>query len=438
MIQAPNNAIDTFLYSLAKDKKNKAIAIILSGTGTDGTKGIEMIKNYGGLVIVQDPNTAKFNGMPNSAIQLGIIDHILTPAQMPAEVISYIREPQVIKQEEFSEGALEEIFDLIHKAVGFDFHYYKLPTIIRRIIRRMLQLNYKKLDDYIELLRKDADECKQLGNDFLIGVTRFFRDKEAFDELKEKVIKPLVEAKSDQESIKVWICACSTGEEAYSLAILFNEAIVEAGKQIDLKIFATDIDEVSVDIAARGIYPLTIDKDISQQILDKYFHHRGTTYHISQKIRKQIVFAKHDVIRDPPFINNDLVSCRNMLIYISPHLQQKIFSLLLFSLNRNGYLFLGSSEHSTYIRENVEEINGKWKIYKKVKESKIASHYLSSISERANRKDYKKTVERPPAEHSKPIWDAFKQAMAEDLNIAAFFMMAPSISKKRQATTSDF
>jgi two-component system CheB/CheR fusion protein len=419
--QAPNNAIDIFLYSLAKNKGNKAIAIILSGTGTDGTRGIESIKNNGGMVIVQDPNTAKFNGMPNSAIQLGITDHILPPAQMPEEIINYIREPILMKHESFNEALLEEIFHLIHEAVGFDFHYYKLPTLIRRIIRRMVQLGIKKPEDYLTILRSSKEECKQLGNDFLIGVTRFFRDKEAFTELQDKVISAIVDAKTEHETIKIWVCACSTGEEAYSIAILFNEALEERNKQADLKIFATDIDEVSIEIAGKGIYPKTIENDIEKNILEKYFSQRNGGYIINQKIRKQIVFAKHDVIRDPPFINNDLVSCRNMLIYISPHLQQKIFSLLLFSLNRNGFLFLGSSEHSSYIRENVEEINGKWKMYRKVRESKIASHYLAHIGERSSR-DYRKSSNTVVPERIRSIWDAVKLAMTDDLNMAAFYI----------------
>jgi two-component system CheB/CheR fusion protein len=420
--QAPNNAIDTFLYSLSKNKGNRAIAIILSGTGTDGTRGIEEIKKNGGMVIVQDPSSAKFNGMPNSAIQLGITDHILPPAEMPEEIINYIREPLLMQHNAFSEETLEEIFTLIHKAVGFDFHYYKLPTIIRRIIRRMVQLGLKTPDEYLAVLRSDVAECKQLGNDFLIGVTRFFRDKEAFRELDEKVIAPLIAQKNEHDTIKAWVCACSTGEEAYSIGILLNEQMERTGKMFDVKIFATDIDEVSIDIASKGIYPKIIENDIEKSILEKYFIPKNGSYQIHQRIRKQIVFAKHDVIRDPPFINNDIVSCRNMLIYISPHLQQKIFSLLLFALNRNGYLFLGSSEHSTFIRENVDEINGKWKIYKKIKESKIASHYLAHIADRTSYRDYRKTTEATVPEKVRSIWDAIKEAFANDLNIAAFFI----------------
>jgi two-component system CheB/CheR fusion protein len=286
----------------------------------------------------------------------------------------------------------------------------------------MVQLELKTPEEYLALLRSNTKECKQLGNDFLIGVTRFFRDKEAFKELDEKVIAPLINQKNDHDTIKVWVCACSTGEEAYSIAIMLNEQLERTGKIADVKIFATDIDEVSIDIASKGIYPKAIENDLERPVLEKYFTPKNGHFQINQKIRKQIVFAKHDVIRDPPFINNDIVSCRNMLIYISPHLQQKIFSLLLFVFNRNGYLFLGSSEHSTFIRENVDEINGKWKIYKKIKESKIASHYLAHIADRITYRDYRKNSGSGSPEKPKTIWDALKDALADDLNIAAFFI----------------
>lgn len=419
--QSPNNAIDTFLFSLAKTKSERSIAIILSGTGTDGTRGIDAVKTSGGLVIVQDPNTAKFDGMPNSAIQLGIADHILSPAEMPEEIINYIREPVLQKQHQFDEKTLDEIFSLIHSAIGFDFHYYKLPTIQRRIIRRMVQHDISTIDEYLALLRKDAEECKLLGNDFLIGVTRFFRDPESFDELEVKAIQPLIESKAEGAVIKVWVCACSTGQEAYSVAILINEALEKAGKNAEIKIFATDIDEVSIEIAARGNYPKIIENDVSKELLDKYFTTTNDGYQIVQKIRKQIVFAKHDVIRDPPFINNDLVTCRNMLIYINAHLQQKIFSLLLFSLSRNSYLFLGPSEHSMFIRDYVDELSNKWKIYRKVRDSKISTQSLAHIAERSYRSYRKNTGQSLPVKNQ-TLWDAVRRSFTEDLNIAAFFI----------------
>ena len=203
--------------------------------------------------------------------------------------------------------------------------------------------------------------------------------------------------------------------------MLLNDAVNESQKIIDIKIFATDVDEVSIDIASKGIYPPAIGKDIHQNFIKKYFVNNGQSLQIVQKIRKQIVFAKHDVIRDPPFINNDLVSCRNMLIYVSPYLQQKIFSVLIFSVVKNGHLFLGPSEHSTYIKDFVDEISSKWKLYKKIKDSKITNQYLAHISERTGGREYKKST-GSFAEKPKPIWEALRAAISEELNIAAFLI----------------
>lgn len=419
--QSPNNAIDTFLYSLAKNKGERGVAVILSGTGTDGTRGIDAIKNSGGLVIVQEPGTAKFDGMPNSAIQLGIADHILAPSEMPDEIINYIREPALHLHKHFDEKTLDEIFSLIHSAVGYDFHYYKLPTIQRRIVRRMVQQDIPTIPEYLALLRTSKEECKQLGNDFLIGVTRFFRDRESFDELNARAIKPLIGSKSEGSAIKVWVCACSTGQEAYSIAIMINEAIEKAKKNLEVKIFATDIDEVSIEIASRGVYPKMIENDIGTELLEKYFTRTEDGYQIVQRIRKQIVFAKHDVIRDPPFINNDLVSCRNMLIYVSPHLQQKIFALLLFAITRNSYLFLGPSEHSMFIKDYVDELSNKWKIYRKVRDNKMSSQSMVHFTERTYR-NYKKEPGETITQKATTLWDAIRQSFNENLDIAAFFI----------------
>lgn len=419
---SPNNAIDTFLYSLAKDKANRAIAVILSGTGSDGTRGIEAIKSAGGMVIAQDPSSAKFDGMPNSAIHSGFVDQVVPPSLIPEEIMNYIRQP-FIRQHPFSESDLEEIFRLIHHSVGFDFHYYKLPTITRRISRRMMQLKIDSVEEYLKLLRTDEEECRHLGNDFLIGVTRFFRDGAAYEILNHQAIERIVAAKTDHESIKVWVCACSTGEEAYSIAILINESISASGKNIHLKLFATDIDEAGIEIASKGIYPAgIIERDVDVSLLHKYFIKKDGNYHISSVIRKQIVFAKHDIVHDPPFINNDLVSCRNMLIYMNPQLQQKIFSLLMFSLSKHGYLFLGPSEHSTYIRENVEEVSNKWKIYRKIKDSRITSQHLPNIVARQPGTRDLRPRNSPSGHRPLPIWDAVKDAMNDDLEIAAFFI----------------
>ncbi|PTT01799.1 chemotaxis protein [Pedobacter sp. HMWF019] len=367
LVKAPNTAIDTFLHTLAEDKKELAIAVLLSGTGTDGTKGIQTIKEKGGMVIVQDPSTAKFDGMPNSAIASGNADYVLSPKDMPKELFNYANElPVRILENGYIDGdLLDQIFVLVYEQSGNDFSFYKTPTIVRRIARRMTENGIHALSDYVGFLKKNAAETEILGKDFLIGVTKFFRDPQAFDILESKVLPDIVSGKSENEIIKVWICACSTGQEAYSVAILLNECIRKSGKILEVKIFATDIDEKSIEIAARNQYPNYLKKEIKPGLFKKYFTQEENFFSVNPEIRKQIVFARHDVIKSPPFIKNDLVNCRNMLIYMNNVLQEKVLSTFHFSLNKKGYLFLGSSETAGVLKEGINEISGKWKLYQK-------------------------------------------------------------------------
>jgi two-component system, chemotaxis family, CheB/CheR fusion protein len=425
----PNNAIDVFLYSLAKEKKQQAIAVILSGTGTDGTKGIEAIKEAGGIIMVQDPATARFDGMPNSAIQSGNADFVLRPSQMPEELVNSIHSNShaLLPNGKIEDPLLDEIFDLIHNEVGHDFHFYKTPTIYRRITRRMVHGNYSRFEDYMNLLRNDAEERKQLGKDFLIGVTRFFRDEEAFAILREKVIPAIIAEKEPGGTIKVWVSACSTGEEAYSIAILINEVLEKQDKSLDVKIFATDLDETSIEIAAKGVYPASIEKDIESLLLKKYFVNKAKgNYVIHERIRKQIVFAAHNIAKDPPFIKNDLVTCRNMLIYMNPVLQQRIYGILLFAANKNGYLFLGSSESASYIKDNISEISNKWKLYKKIKHARLGGYSPASFADRTASLLPKKNALRQSGNGNNRdqqlLWDELKPMLDEELNIAAFYI----------------
>lgn len=421
--KAPNNAIDVFLYSLASEKQNRAIAIILSGTGTDGTKGIEVVKKAGGLVIVQNPTTAKFDGMPNSAINSGNVDFVLPPALMPAEILSYIRDPLSFSGEKINDKHLRKILALIQKEVGYDFNYYKTPTIIRRINRRMARGDFQNVEEYLSYLKKEPTECRELGKDFLIGVTRFFRDDEAFDLLANKVIPDIIDQKQDGDTFKVWISACSTGEEAYSVAILINEALEARGKNtIDVKIFATDLDDASIEHASQGIYPQTIQNDVSHFLLEKYFNRKGKSYHVIPRIRKQMVFARHNIIKDPPLIKNDLVSCRNMLIYMSNILQQRIFSTLLFSTVKNGYLFFGSSENPSSIRPNIAEISDKWKIFKKISDTKVSNHQFSDVTDKGKKSIDLRNHAREGAKKANSLADDFYNILADDFNFVAFYI----------------
>ncbi len=365
--RSPNMAIDHFLSTLAEDQADKAVAIILSGTGTDGSKGVVKINKAGGLVMVQDPLTAKFDGMPNSAIATGISDFILAPELMPEELFNYIDEKpeRVAIDGQPDEAALPEVLKLIEKHCSMDFFNYKTPTIIRRITRRMGILGYKQFEEYLSLLRSSAEECTFLGKEFLIGVTKFFRDRAAFDQLQEDVLRPLIQAKEDNDVIKIWVTACSTGEEAYSLAIMVDQILEEENKKMEVKIFASDIDGDAIEFAAKGIYNKDSLHEVKSNIREKYFTFDNDKYTIQSHLRKQIVFARHNILKDPPFIKNDLITCRNMLIYMNSTLQRKVISTLLFSLNVNGFLFLGPSESPVNINDGFREVSSKWKIFQK-------------------------------------------------------------------------
>jgi two-component system CheB/CheR fusion protein len=423
----PNNAVDVFLYSLAKEKKDKAIAVILSGTGTDGTKGAEAIKKEGGLVIVQDPSTAKFDGMPNSVIGAGNADYVLPPSAIYSEIMHYISPPPayLYGNDKKDDQFLKTVFDLIRGESGVEFHYYKTPTIIRRINKRMIQGNFSSPDKYITFLQDHKDEVKELGQDFLIGVTRFFRDPEAFDILREKVIPAIIDNKEEDDSIKIWVTACSTGEEAYSIAMVVDEVLERTAKNLTIKIFASDIDAEAIQFASLGVYPASIEKDVDARLLRKYFTRNGKTYTIAPRIRKQIVFAKHNIIKDPPFIKNDLISCRNMLIYISPSMQQRIFSLLLFAAGKDGFIFLGPTENSSLIRKDVQEISARWKVFRKTAETKPAYYFQQTPPESyANRRARSgKTGSLPKDTRGQTaLWEDFRQILMDDLSFVVLYI----------------
>lgn len=375
----PNYAIDIFLESLAKDKGSKAAAIILSGTGTDGTKGIQTIKEHGGLVIVQDPVTAGFNGMPNSAIGTGVVDLILPPEMIPYELIEYIIETpsqkalKTLSNED--DAILTDILQLLFEVTSYDFRHYKRPTINRRLLKRMSLRNFRTISDYYYHLKENEEEVRALCKEFLINVTRFFRDEEAFETLKTNVIPALFLKKKPGDSIKVWVVACSSGEEAYSIAILFEEYIrLHKKYDIAVKIFATDIDLEIINVASRGFYPPDIANDVSPDRLAQFFVQENNGYRISSSIRKMVVFAKHDVVKDPPYSRLDLLTCRNLLIYMNPSLQKSILQKFHFGINEDGYLFLGSSENIGSLKEVMREIDKKWKIYQCTKKTPLVTY----------------------------------------------------------------
>jgi two-component system CheB/CheR fusion protein len=367
----PNDAIDVFLTSLAEQHTKNAVAIILSGTGSDGTRGIQEIKKNGGLVVVQDPITANFDGMPNNAIATGCVDLILPADLIAEEVVSYLKDQPLYLNilpgtfEGKDELIFRDILHILNKSTKQDFTYYKRPTLLRRLSKRMVEVNINDLNEYKNYLQSHDGEIKKLCKEFLINVTKFFRDPVAFDFLRTDVLPQIFSQKKDDDSIKIWSAGCSTGEEAYSLAILFNEYAHKINKpNLNIKIFATDIDASCLEVASRATYNESVSKDVPPDILKKHFIHQENSYRISPAIRKMVVFANHDVIKDPPFSKLDLVVCRNMLIYINPVLQKKILRKFHFALSLNSYLFLGPSENIGPLKDVVEEKSRKWKIFR--------------------------------------------------------------------------
>ncbi|HEX8547519.1 MAG TPA: chemotaxis protein CheB [Cytophagaceae bacterium] len=368
---SPNTSIDIFLTSLAHQYKEKAVAIILSGTGTDGTKGIEEIKKFGGLTIIQEPMSAKFDGMPLSAIGSGKADYILPPQLVYGAIHNFIQEDNYLKnliesgnfasQDDIE--VLDEILYHVKASRGIDFTAYKRPTITRRIIRRMGVNNLKTLDQYCKLLKANSEETEHLANEFLINITKFFRDNEAFHQIEHSIIPEIFKNKSFKDPVKFWVVGCSTGEEAYSFAILVHEYLKKTKQVYDVKIFATDIDKEAVEYASKGCYAEGSVLHLSKDRLESYFTKEGSKYKVTVEIRKMVVFAQQDVATNPPYNKIDLLSCRNVLIYFNSELQRKTLGILHFALNLNGYLFLGPSESAEIIKDSLEVVSKKWNIF---------------------------------------------------------------------------
>jgi len=363
-----NLPIDIFFKALAEDQGEKAVSIILSGTGSDGTRGVRAIKESGGMVIVQDEESAQFDGMPRSAIATGVADFILPPGEMPAQLAAYVSHPYASKSELSKtlltdEDGLARIFSLLREHSKIDFTYYKPSTVLRRIERRMTINQLNELNDYVRYLENHRSEVDILHRELLIGVTNFFRDPDAFDLLAEKYLESIL-ANVENREVRIWVAGCSTGEEAYTIAILCREAMEQAGLAHDVKIFATDVDRNAIERAGVGIYPESIVTDVPARLLSKYFIRNEDNFRIARNIREMVVFAQHNLIKDPPFTNIDLLTCRNLLIYLQPVLQRKAMELFNFSLNSGAILMLGTSETTGDMGDYFESIHNKWKMYR--------------------------------------------------------------------------
>ncbi len=344
--------IDFLFRSLAMDQRERAIAIVLSGTGSDGSLGVRAIKGEGGMVMVQSSSSCEFDGMPRSALATGLVDFELAPAEMPSQLIAYVGHAfsnaphSVATASPDSDNALKKIFILLRTHTGHDFSQYKPSTIYRRIERRMALHQIKSLEDYVKYLHQIPQEIQALFSDFLIGVTNYFRDAEAFTVLEKQVIPLLFEKKPRGSTVRVWCAGCSTGEEAYSIAILLQEHLEAIKQNFKVQVFATDIDSRSIALARNGLYPASIAADLTPERLARFFSLEAdsSSYHIHKSIRDMLVFSEQDVIKDPPFSKLDLVCCRNLLIYLGADMQRRLVSLFHYALQPRSWLFLGTSE----------------------------------------------------------------------------------------------
>lgn len=363
--------IDFFFRSLAEEMGSKAVCIILSGTGTDGTLGLKAIKAAGGMTMAQEAGTAKFDSMPRNAIATGYVDRILPVAQMPAELARYVRHPyttravKVDSEEPADQSNLDKIFILLRAHTGHDFSHYKRSTIGRRIERRMAVHQINRVQEYLRYVQRNTAEIESLFKDLLIGVTGFFRDREAFEVLEKQVIPRLFENRTPDLPIRIWVAGCSTGEEAYSVAILMKEQMERLSKTFKVQIFATDIDSHALEAARHACYPESIAADIPSERLKSFFSKEGTSYRIKPSVREMILFTKHDLLRDPPFSKLDLVLCRNLLIYLSAPLQKKIMPLFHYTLNPAGFMILGPSETIGDSVDLFEAVDKRWKIFRR-------------------------------------------------------------------------
>ncbi|MDY6937048.1 MAG: chemotaxis protein CheB [Cyanobacteriota bacterium] len=375
-----NFPIDIFLESLAKNSVDRAIGVILSGTGSDGTYGLRVINEMGGFAMVQEPETAEFDGMPRTAIATGTIDRVLPPRELAQTIYQLVQSPEAPDKTPkdsvsfLDSNKLQRVASILAQHENTDFSHYKTSTLSRRIHRRYLISGCPTFEDFIRLLETSAEERSILRHDLLISVTQFFRDRTAWNFLETHVIPRLIDRAEPQEELRCWVTACATGEEAYSLAMLLDEAVIRSNKPVRFKIFATDIDKTALKKADRGVYPIAIANEIEAQRLERYFTRKSDSLQVSRQLREKILFAPHDLAKDAGFTNMNLISCRNVLIYLQSELQQQVLRHLHFSLAADGILFLGESETLGDVNSEFKPLHKKGKIYQKLRDIRLSVH----------------------------------------------------------------
>ena len=391
--------IDDFFQSLALDQGPNSAAVVLSGTGGDGTVGIRYVKEAGGLAVVQDPEEAAYDGMPSSAIATGLIDFVQSVDDIPATLSRFfeVRKHQPATRDFDRENFINQIMTILHENTGHDFSYYKINTVLRRVQRRMQVLNLTQPEAYVKALRTDVREAEALFQDLLINVTSFFRDPEVFDLLRREVIPQIVRNARVSRTIRVWVPGCSSGEEAYSIAILFAEAIAREKDKPDVQIFATDIDEEMLRRARIGVYMLSDVADLPPELVNRYFTATEDGFSVNPTIRDMVRVSAHSVIKDPPFSRLDLVSCRNLLIYFDHRLQSRVLPLFHYSLRQGGWLLLGSAENLAGRDDLFDVVAREERIYRKI--AKTQSNFVLPLTPRQRSSEARGERVPPPEPH---------------------------------------
>lgn len=347
----PKPSVDMLFISLAEGCRERGVGIVLSGTGSDGAHGVRSIRANGGITLAQDPSTAKYDGMPGAAIATNCVDLVLPPEKMGAELRHVLERPPMLAPtpKEGARGSLERVFSLLLEQTGCDFSGYKPSTISRRIQRRMVTKKVAELQDYVALLQRSPDEVKLLFRDVLISVTEFFRDPDVFKAL-QRTFSQIVAGKKKGDDIRIWVPGCASGEEAYTVAILLADALGDRISGLNIQIFATDIDEEALLLGRYCHYPPAAVASLPKDLVDRYFVHSDGGFAVAKRIRDLVIFAKHDLVKDPPFSHLDFISCRNVLIYFNTKLQERVVAMFHYALESGGYLLLGKSESVGSIR----------------------------------------------------------------------------------------
>jgi two-component system CheB/CheR fusion protein len=418
--------IDVFFESLAQERGERSVVVILSGTGSDGTRGAEAVNAANGFVLAQAPEDATFDGMPKSVIHSGIVDDCLPAAQLAQRALALslgaakdlrraiapgeAQVPAVVA----SDG-METLYELLLSQCGIDFRGYKQKTLDRRILRRMHGMGLDDLHDYLALLQERPSETATLIGDLLIGVTSFFRDDDAFAALEQKVIPEIVRNLGDDDEARIWVAGCSTGEEAYSIAMLLIEAFEAAGRTPRFRLFATDVNQAALDRASAGLYPAEIAGEVSAERLKTFFEVENDQYRVSAELRKNLVFARHDLLSNPPFTRLMLVSCRNTLIYLKPAAQERALQMMRFSVQKGGYIFLGRSETLLDAGQEFKVIDGSAKIFQRVRRDMGQSIGMgrNAVPAPTNKRTTANLAARPSHESGILAYEASQRSLRE-------------------------